>query len=177
MRTRGFTYVGLLLAIALASALLGLAGSLWSTEAKREREQELLFVGDQFRQAIGAYYDQAPAGQPHRFPAALEDLLQDKRWPTTRRHLRKIFVDPMTRSRDWGLVPGAGGGIAGVYSLAEAEPFKRADFPDEYPEFAGARSYRDWRFIFKVAPAASSPILKKPDAPPPAGASKGPIGD
>jgi type II secretory pathway pseudopilin PulG len=49
---RGFTYVGLLLAVALAGVALAAAGMLWSTTAKRDKEAELLFVGDQFRRAI-----------------------------------------------------------------------------------------------------------------------------
>ena len=52
---RGFTYVGLLLAVALAGVALAAAGTLWSTVAQRDRELELLFVGDQYRRAIGSY--------------------------------------------------------------------------------------------------------------------------
>jgi type II secretory pathway pseudopilin PulG len=148
MRERGFTYVALLIAVALAAAVLGVVGSLWSTDAKREREVELLFVGDQFRRAIGSYYEQAPAGQPHRFPARLEDLVQDRRWPTVRRHLRKIYLDPITGTRDWGLVRAADNTIIGVHSTSDAVPLKRANFDDEYDRFADARTYRDWRFIF-----------------------------
>jgi type II secretory pathway pseudopilin PulG len=150
---RGFTYVGLLLAIALAGAALAGFGVLWSKDAQREREIELLFVGEQFRDAIAAYYEKAPAGQRHRFPEKLDDLVQDKRWPVTRRHLRKIFVDPMTNSRDWGLVK-TPGGIVGVHSLSGAVPLKRAGFSDELADFAAAKTYRDWRFVHVVVGAA-----------------------
>jgi type II secretory pathway pseudopilin PulG len=174
---RGFTYVGLLLAIALAGTALALAGTFWSTDARREKELELLFVGDQFRQAIAAYYDEVPAGQAHRFPAQLEDLLQDRRWPTTRRHLRRIYLDPMTGKRDWGLVQGTGGGIAGVYSKSEAAPLKRADFPDAYASFATAKDYREWRFAYQPAakPARDGKgDAKKPGAPAKGGPASGP---
>lgn len=157
-RARGFTYVGLLIAIALAGAALGAMGSLWSTDSRRERELELLFAGDQFRQAIGAYYAESPAGQPHRFPAKLEDLLTDKRWPTARRHLRKIFVDPMTGNREWMLVRAADQTIIGVYSASEDAPIKQANFPEEYARFEAAKSYREWQFVWKQNTAPTVPV-------------------
>lgn len=148
LRQRGLTYVGLLIAIALFGAGLAMAGTLWSTDAKREREAELLFIGDQFRKAITSYHDEAPAGQPNKFPAKLEDLLQDRRWPTTRRHLRKIFVDPMTGTREWGLVRAPDNTITGVHSASEVEPLKRAGFAEEYTNFENAKTYREWQFVF-----------------------------
>ena len=81
---RGFTYVGLLLAVALAGVALAAAGTLWSTTAKRDKELELLFVGDQYRRAIGSYYEGTPGAK--RYPQRLEDLLEDKRLAVTRRH-------------------------------------------------------------------------------------------
>jgi type II secretory pathway pseudopilin PulG len=108
---RGFTYVGLLLAVALAGVALAAAGTLWSTTAKRDKELELLFVGDQFRRAIGAYYEGTPGAK--RYPLKLEDLLEDKRLAVTRRHLRQLYADPMTGKADWELVrlaDGAGRG-------------------------------------------------------------------
>lgn len=173
-KDRGFTYVGLLIAIAMAGALLAAVGTFWSTDSKRDREKELLFAGDQFRLAIGAYYNETPAGQPAKFPAKLDDLLNDKRWPTTRRHLRKIFVDPMTGTRDWVLVRAADQTIIGVHSASEDAPLKRANFPEDYKRFETAASYRDWQFVWKQAqprPAAggTAPNLEQPPAPPKGG--------
>jgi len=149
MRPRGFTYIGLLLAIALAGTALAAAGTLWSTEAKRDREAELLFVGDQFRRAIAAYYEKTPGEntQP-QFPAKLEDLVKDGRWQTVRRHLRKVYVDPITGSREWGIVRGPNERIMGVYSLSTAAPLKHAEFPKEYEQFASATTYREWTFVY-----------------------------
>ncbi|MFN0301113.1 MAG: hypothetical protein ACKVQU_12275 [Burkholderiales bacterium] len=144
---RGFTYVGLLLVVALAGVALAGAGTLWSTATHRDREAELLFVGEQIQRAITTYYDQGPVGVK-QFPAKLEDLLQDRRFPTTRRHLRKVFVDPVTGLREWGIVRGPGGGITGVFSLSEASPIKRAEFPPAFQQFASAKTYRDWRFVY-----------------------------
>lgn len=160
-RQRGITYIALLIAIALFGAGLGLAGSIWSTDAKREREVELLFVGEQFRRAIASYYGEAPAGQPNRFPQKLEDLVQDRRWPTMRRHLRKIYLDPMTGTREWGLVRAPDAGIRGVNSTSEAVPLKRANFDEAYEHFAVAKSYREWQFVFTQVQARG----QKPEAP------------
>jgi type II secretory pathway pseudopilin PulG len=156
-RRNGYTYLGLLLAIVLAGTALAAAGSLWSTEARRSREAELLFVGDQFRDAIGAYWEKVPLGQSHVFPRSLGDLLDDKRWPTQRRHLRRLFVDPMTGTREWGLVEAPSGGIMGVYSRSEEVPLKRGLFPSAHAEFAQARTYRGWRFVYAPQGAASAP--------------------
>ena len=145
---RGFTYLGLLYAVALASTALLAAGGLWSTQARREKEEELLFVGSQIRAAIGAYWDKAPAGQPHALPRTLDDLLDDKRWPARRRHLRKVFRDPITGVPEWGLIQAPDGGVVGVYSRSDAAPLRRAGFAPEYADFADASSYRDWRFVF-----------------------------
>lgn len=145
---RGITYIALLIAISLFGATLALAGSLWSTDAKRERELQLLFVGDQFRKAIASYHDEAPAGQPNRFPARLEDLVLDRRWPTTRRHLRKIYLDPMTGTREWTLIRAPDNTIMGINSASEAEPIKHAGFSDDYKNFESAKTYREWQFVF-----------------------------
>ena len=58
----------------------------------------------------------------------LEELLQDPRYPDIRRYLRKIYLDPMTGSAEWGLVTGPGGEIYGVHSLSGDEPLKKANF-------------------------------------------------
>jgi type II secretory pathway pseudopilin PulG len=162
---RGFTYVGLLLAVALAGVALAAAGTLWSTAAQRDREVELLFVGDQFRRAIGSYYEGTPGAK--RYPLKLEDLLEDKRLATTRRHLRQVYADPMTGSPDWELVRLPDGAIVGVHSRAEGKPMKVANFAPRDESFADAASYRDW--VFAYAPQGGGGATKP--AAPPAGGS------
>jgi type II secretory pathway pseudopilin PulG len=153
MRSRGFTYIGLLLLVAMSSAALAAAGSLWSIESRRAKEADLLFIGEQFTHAIASFRDLTPAGQQQRFPLTLDELVDDKRWPTKRRHLRQVFVDPMTGTREWGLVMAPGGGILGVHSLSDGVPFKRGGFIPQFEEFAVATSYKEWRFVY-TAPAA-----------------------
>ena len=143
----GFTYIGILLALALFGVALGATGDVWRTAAQREREQELLFVGNQFRDAFMSYYGATPAGQ-RRYPRVLEDLVEDNRFPMPRRHLRRVYADPMTGKPEWGLVDAPGGGIAGVHSRSEAKPLKIGNFSAQDAKFEGAERYSDWKFVF-----------------------------
>lgn len=151
MRTgsqRGFTYIGVLIAVSLIGLGLGLAGETWRLSVKREKEARLLAVGQEFRRAIGDYYNASP-GSVKRYPPSLEALLKDDRYPGTRRHLRRIYPDPMIGKAEWGLVASPGNGIAGVYSLSVKTPVKQGNFSDEDSGFEGRASYRDWRFVYR----------------------------
>jgi len=153
---KGFTYVWVLFVVALTSVALAGAVQVWRTEVRREKEKELMFAGEQFRRAIGSYHENSP-GMPKRYPDSLEQLLLDKRFPTVKRHLRKIFFDPMTNSSEWGLARQPNAGIIGVYSLSKETPLKRANFPERYADFAEAKDYRDWKFIYLPGDAATTP--------------------
>lgn len=142
---RGFTYIAVLIFVAIMSVGMAATAELWHTAMKRENEAQLLFAGDQFRNAIMMYYLQAP-GPAGRFPARLEDLLKDPRYPATRRYLRKIYTDPMTNSAKWGLLKDASGDILGVYSLSADEPLKKANFSLADQPFEGKTKYSDWVF-------------------------------
>jgi type II secretory pathway pseudopilin PulG len=147
-REEGYIYIWALFAVMLSGVMLASAGQMWRTAAMREKELELLFVGDQFRRAIESYYDdsQTAGGGGSRYPESLEQLLKDERSLTVRRHLRKVFIDPMTNSYDWGLIKQEDGGITGVYSLSTDVPIKRANFPEDYAAFEQAKDYQDWKF-------------------------------
>jgi len=160
---RGFTYIGLLILVALIAIALAGTAEVVSTAQKREREQEILFVGTQYARAIAAYHASSPGLAA--YPPSLEDLLEDKRFPDTRRHLRKLYRDPLTESANWGLVRGPNNSVAGVYSLAEGTPLKQEGFPKEYPEFAQAESYAQWKFT--GAPQAGTAKAAVPPAIPP----------
>ncbi|MBI4986638.1 MAG: type II secretion system protein [Rhodocyclales bacterium] len=150
---RGFSYLLVLFFVAIVGAGLAAAGQMWVTAVQREREAELLFVGNEFRQAIGRYYEATP-GRVKQFPSSLEDLLKDPRFPQARRHLRQIYVDPMSGRRDWLLVKAPQGGIMGVASASEEAPKKRSGFDgaDRVFEQQALRlgeklRYRDWEFV------------------------------
>jgi type II secretory pathway pseudopilin PulG len=144
-RQKAFTYIGLLILIALIGIALTATAELVNTAIQRDREQELLFVGIAYANAIDSYRRNSPGER--QFPMRLEDLLKDPRFPNVRRHIRRLYRDPITNSSDWGLVHGPGNGIAGVYSKSEREPFKKAGFPRRYDQLGGAKHYNEWQFI------------------------------
>jgi hypothetical protein len=119
---------------------------------QRANEEELLFIGRQFAAAFRSYYESSPAGN-RQFPARLEDLLKDPRYPGVRRHLRRIYPDPMT-GRPWVLVAAPEGGIMGVHSVSEGAPLKVANFESEFAGLEAKKRYSDWVFGF-VPPAVS----------------------
>ena len=151
---QGFTYLGVLFAIALMGTLFAITGESWHTASQREKERELLFVGDEFRDAIALYYTRTP-GNAKRFPRSIEELLKDPRYLTTQRYLRKIYIDPMTKSTEWGLVKAPDGGIAGVFSLSEQAPMKIDGFHAENAGFEGAQKYSDWKFVYRPRAATA----------------------
>jgi type II secretory pathway pseudopilin PulG len=163
-RQSGFTYLALLLFVAIMGVGTAAAGVVWHTAARRDKEQELLFVGDQIRQAIGRYYRESPGLK--RFPARLEDLVRDPRFPGAKRHLRKLYADPITGSTEWGLVRAPDGGVMGVYSLSEETPVKMHFDDNLHREFTGRTKYREWRFNYVPRPVPNAP---RAPSPPPSG--------
>jgi type II secretory pathway pseudopilin PulG len=150
----GFSLLALLFLVAGLGVAMAALGTMWHTAAQREKERELLFVGNQYRQAIESFWKTPlPVGTVRRLPKNFDELLADARFPTTVRHLRRLYRDPMTGETEWGLVKDPDGGIYGVYSLSADKPFKRAGYPALYSHFDAARSYRDWTFSFDVAQA------------------------
>lgn len=152
---RGFT---LLFALA-AAFLLALAtqGVMWvaSQQAQREREAELLRIGQAMIQAIGRFYEGTP-GSVKRWPRTLDELTDDRRMVTQARYLREIYADPMTRSREWGLIESPDGGIAGVYSQSIETPIRSGSVELSDLNLPAATRYADWRFVYKPATSAVS---------------------
>jgi type II secretory pathway pseudopilin PulG len=154
-RQQGFTLAGALLLVALLGAGMAAYGEFASHAAQREKEQELLFIGNQYRQAIRSYYEQSP-GAAKRFPQKLEDLLLDKRHPMPVRHLRRLYPDPVTGKADWGAIAAPEGGIMGVHSASEAAPIKSGAFAARDSVFDGTARYSQWHFSY--APLGASPL-------------------
>lgn len=119
--------VYLLTLFAVAALGLGLAqfGQVWAKSVQRERETELLFIGGEFARALARY----KAAGPGVGPAELNDLVTDKRVPVPRRHLRRIYRDPMTGKADW-IVERRDGQIVGVHSRSEQRVLRRQGLPD-----------------------------------------------
>ena len=157
-RQRGFTYLGLIILVAILG-LVGAAGlKMGSLLQRQAAEQELLDIGAQFSDALYSYAVATPAGQPQQ-PSSLADLLRDPRSPQVRRHLRKLFVDPVTGRAEWGLLfqPGSHG-IIGVHSLSQAAPLKVGNFEARFTGFEGKAHLSDWQFMMptQLAPPAAA---------------------
>jgi type II secretory pathway pseudopilin PulG len=184
---RGFTYLGLLILLAILG-LVAAAGLKYGTLLQRAAaEEELLEIGAQFSEALRSYAAATPQGQPQQ-PPSLKELLKDPRYPNPRRHLRKIFVDPVTGKAEWGLIYlGDKVGVIGVYSLSTARPLKIANFDIRFQNMENRERHSDWKFLMAggdgVPPAvltpANSPIapgqslFSNPAAGTPAGTAPG----
>jgi type II secretory pathway pseudopilin PulG len=151
-RQAGFTYLGILFAVAIAGVALAATGALWSIEAQRGREAELLFVGNQFRQAIRSYYELSP-GMAKHYPMGLDELVRDNRYLGVKRHLRRVYTDPVTGQPGWGLLMAPEGGVMGVRSLSDRAPFKRSRFLPRDGMFEGKDKYSEWHFVYRPDPA------------------------
>jgi type II secretory pathway pseudopilin PulG len=141
---RGFTYIGLLVGVVIIGLMLTIVSRVWTTTEQRERETQLLFIGHAYRMAIASYF-----ANGHQFPHTLQDLVIDERFPTPKRHLRRVYPDPVTGKPDWSLIlTPSGQGIMGVASSSQAAPRKRDGFDLIDQVFQGADCYCLWRFVY-----------------------------
>ena len=158
---QGFTYIGVLVILAVMMMALGAVSQVWHSVMQREKEQELLFIGHQFRAAIGQYYVQSGG----RYPANLEALLESNDIGVTgagakkNRFLRKIYYDPITNQSNWGLIMGPDKRVQGIYSLSEEKPFKTTGFMNADADLELAEKYIDWQF--KYVPKAKAKAKAK----------------
>ncbi|MDB5887744.1 MAG: hypothetical protein JWM03_616 [Rhodocyclales bacterium] len=146
----GFSYIGLLIVVAVMAVMAAGLVQAGAVIQRRHAEEELIDVGMEFKNAVRSYFEATPSGTPALAPRRLEDLLRDPRFPNVKRHLRKIYDDPLTGKPDWGLVHSAEGGIIGVYSKAQGIPIRQDNFPDEVFYFKDRKSYCSWPFVYGV---------------------------
>jgi type II secretory pathway pseudopilin PulG len=175
-RQAGFTYLGLIIFV----FILGMVGAatlkIGSLLQRAHAEEELLEIGAQFSAALDSYARATPRGQPPQ-PLSLQELLRDTRFPSPRRHLRRIFVDPVSGKAEWGLVrAGEGGRIMGVHSLSQAAPLKLANFDKRFSGFENRERISDWKFMADLLGAAAplAPGSRPPGVPPVPGAAPQP---
>ncbi len=157
-----------LVAIVVIGILAGVANTATSQIIQRDREEELIFRGMAYRNAIQHYY--AVAG---RYPRSLADLVKDSRF-AHRPYLRTLYTDPVTdkeksgaskpENGGWQLIRAADGGIAGVASRSRQEPLRKANFPIGLEKFEGAKRYSDW--VFEYVPHSAGANGRTPSAPP-----------
>lgn len=143
----GFTYILVLLSLALTALASQGVLTYASQQALHDREDQLLQVGQSYVQAIKSYYDATP-GTRKALPMRLQDLLEDTRQVGLQRHLREIYPDPLARSAEWGVLRTQDGGIMGVFSLSDQPPIRSGWVYLDGLELPPARKYSDWKFVF-----------------------------
>jgi type II secretory pathway pseudopilin PulG len=95
-REAGYNLVILAVAVTILSILVAGALPVWSTAMKREREEELIFRGLQYAEALRVFQQRFG-----RLPTRLEELIE-----VEPRCIRQLWTDPITGERDWRLIRG-----------------------------------------------------------------------
>src|SRR5688500_6333072 len=85
----GYAMAALLVAMSVMSIMLSVAMPTWSHMIRREKEEELIFRGEQYARAINKYQRKFA----NQSPANLDVLIKE-------RMLRKKFRDPLSPSQD-----------------------------------------------------------------------------
>lgn len=162
----GYNLALLMVLVTALNVLVAAALPTWTSIDQRHKEEELIFRGLQYAEAIRVFQ-----GRFGRLPVRLEELVE-----VEPRSIRQLWADPMTGEQRWGLIfASAGGGqqapdqqggqqelaggnapgssfgsrsggdrdevttgpIVGVHSLADGESIK---------VFNGAERYSEWHF-------------------------------
>lgn len=148
-KQQGFSYVIAMFLVAGLS-MLGLSRlQVTLTNEKRDKEAQLLLAGQAYLNAIKSYYN-GSTGSTNQYPPSLKALLEDNRTSTLHRHLRKLYVNPLSGIDDWVPVMAPGGGIMGVYAPSTEVPVKTGNFPPALAHFKDAKHYQEWKFIYAL---------------------------
>lgn len=89
LNERGFTLAGALTILAILAIFWALTLPLWARIKQRDKEEELIFRGNEYVEAIGRYHQKYGT-----YPPDLETLQKLK-------FIRKLYVDPMTKTGKW----------------------------------------------------------------------------
>lgn len=143
---QGFTYLLLLWWVAIGGFMLASLARSWTMSETRVREEEFVFRGEQIRMAIQSYANEHHATAESPYPKSMADLLEDRRGPKLKRHLRILYSDPLTPNGQWVLIQ-RDGRIIGVHSASEKQPIRTIN---------GVTRYSDWYFEVPYAVAAST---------------------
>jgi type II secretory pathway pseudopilin PulG len=98
----GYNMVMLIMAVTILNIMVAAVLPLMSTDIQRQKEEELVFRGFQYAEAIRIFH-----ARFQRYPIKLEELLEMKP-----RSIRQLWKDPMTKDGKWGLVFLGGGTTA-----------------------------------------------------------------
>lgn len=115
----GFLLLGTITTILVGAILSGMMAKEWSVIEKREREEQLLFVQEQYAAAILRF--QKDQG---RFPTELKELIENK-GQKNQLFIRKAWTDPLYRDstlEDWCLLQVGGSGRVVSSCSREGDP-------------------------------------------------------
>ncbi|GAB2873235.1 hypothetical protein GCM10027277_48150 [Pseudoduganella ginsengisoli] len=102
-KQHGFTYLSLIILVAIIGLASAATIKLGSIMQRSAAERELLAIGAEYADALESYAKATPPGQSP-LPPSFKELLRDNRFPNVRRHLRRVYVDPLTGNAEWGIV-------------------------------------------------------------------------
>jgi hypothetical protein len=98
----------LMMAVFVITLGLLIAVPVWRTELQREKEEELIFRGKQYAEAVRLYVQKNPG----RYPASLKELLEKK-------CIRRLYRDPLGPDGQWNVILVAGKAPAGREAAQE----------------------------------------------------------
>ena len=108
---RGYAMAALLIAMSIMAVMMTVVMPVWKHAAQREKEEELVFRGQQYARAIGLFQRKFANAYPPNI-----DVLVDQKF------LRKKFKDPITNDDFVPLPVGQGAGAAGAAGQRGAQP-------------------------------------------------------
>ncbi len=183
VKNKGYTLAAVLIFTTLIVIGLTVVLQSWTNLIQRDREEELIFVGLQYIQAIKIFQQ-----RNGRFPNTLKEL--SEHGFAKFRCIRKLYKDPITNSDKWGLIyanntkwpyveplnpvegqPGIGlppstieikplegeeapiGPIIGVFSTSKKESLR---------SFMGRKRYCDWEFTINLQILPGGAIVPPP---------------
>jgi type II secretory pathway pseudopilin PulG len=169
-RQEGYAMAALLVAMSIMAVMMTVAMPVWSRIAQREKEEELVFRGEQYARAIGLFQRKFANAVPPSI-----DVLVDQKF------LRRKYKDPITGADFVPIIPGAqqaqqaqtpstgarpgpqtqpprpiapgsqAGGVLGVTSRSTAQSIRL---------YKGRNHYNEWQFVY--APPAAAPSVGGP---------------
>jgi type II secretory pathway pseudopilin PulG len=92
-KTEGYIILLLMFVVFLITIGLMVAVPVWQTQIQREKEEELIFRGKQYVEAVRLFQQKKPGA----FPRDFDELLEEK-------CIRQLYKDPMTEDGSWNVI-------------------------------------------------------------------------
>lgn len=146
---RGYILIMLMLMVTIMAIGLMVAVPVWETQIRREQEEELIFRGKQYVEAVRIYQ----LKNPGRFPKSLDELAEEK-------CLRRPFKDPLTPEGEWNIIlhqegVGMGRGPQG-FSRSSPGGLPRGSQPGLQPRAQGGEGFSAQKVLIAPLKALSS---------------------